>query len=270
MTTFLDHPLLRGGSKRRLIDLALIGAVIVVGAGGLQLFWIGANPYSGPGPALRERWFYSACLMAMLLLAPWSAVRADRAWARLRQEGILRQLQLTRLTPAAICVAALGSAVTPLLLALLLSLAGWSALALLWGGPSVGQVALGHALVLGHVLALGLAGQALAALLRQPTLAGPLAVGCLAIGATAIVLVEPLLARSGPPEWWIALALVVNPLTAVGTALGLDILRTPWIYSLTSAPEYRFAYPSPWLTLALYTALTLVLGWRMCRSLRYE
>jgi hypothetical protein len=269
--TLLDHPLLRGGpARRRLGDLALIGLVVIAGAAGVQLFWIGASPYNGPGPALRERWFYSACLMATLLLAPWSAVRAERAWARLRQEGILRQLQLTRLSPAAICARVLGSAVLPLVGAVLLSLLGWSAASLLLGSPELSRVALGHALVLGQVLALGLAGQALAALLRAPTLAAPLSVLALLLCATAIFLVEPLLGRWGRPESWIALALAVNPLTAVGAALDLDVLRTPWLYALTSAPEYRFSYPSPWLTLALYAAAALALGWRMCRSLRYE
>jgi hypothetical protein len=136
-------------------------------------------------------------------------------------------------------------------------------------------VLLGHLLVLVQVVALGLAGQALATLFRRPSLAGPLAALCLALCAAALFLVEPLLASARPawagrPEWWIAAALAVNPVTAVGAALGLDVLRTPWLYPLTSAPEYRFAYPSPWLTLALYSIAALALGWRMCRRLRYE
>jgi hypothetical protein len=271
MIGFLEHPLLRSGpARRRWADLALIALLVLAGAGALQLFWIGTNPYGGPGPAARERWFYCACLAATLMLSPWSAVRAERAWARLRQEGILRQLQLTRMSPAAICARALAAASAPLLAALLLSFLSWLALALATGSPAPGAVALGHALVLGEVLALGLAGQALAALLRIPGLAGPLGLACLALGSSAILLVEPLLARVARPEWWIAAALAVNPLTANGAALGLDMLRTPWIYALTSAPEYRFAYPSPWLTLALYGGIALALAYRMCRRIRYE
>jgi hypothetical protein len=271
VTGFLEHPLLRSGpARRRWADLALIALLVLAGAGALQLFWIGADPYGGPGPAAKERWFYSACLAATLLLSPWSAVRAERTWARLRQERILRELQLTRMSPAAICARALAAAVAPLLAALLLSLLSWLVLSLATGSPALRQVALGHALVLGEVLALGLAGQALAALLRHPGLAGPMSIACFALGAGAILLIEPLLTKVARPEWWIAAALAVNPLTANGAALGLDVLRTPWIYSLTSAPEYRFTYPSPWLTLAFYGALALALGTSMCRRIRYE
>lgn len=271
MIGLFTHPLLRGGPARaRWGDLALIGVLVLAGAAALQLFWIGADPYGGLGPAARERWFYSACLAATILLAPWSAVRAERAWARLRQEGILRQLQLSRLSPGVICARALGAAIAPLLVALLLSLIGWTALALATGSPSPGRILLGHGLVLVEVVALGLAGQAGAALLRQPGLAGPLSALCLALGAGAILLIEPLLGRVARPEWWIHAALAVNPVTAAGAALGLDVLRTPWIYALTSAPEYRFTYPSPWLTLALYAAAALALATRMCRRIRYE
>lgn len=271
MTGFLEHPLLRGGpARRRWADLALIGVLVLAGAAALQIFWLGAGPYGGTAAAARERWFYCACLAATLLLTPWSAVRAERAWARLRQEGLLRQLQLTRMSPLAICARALGAAIAPLLLAILLSLGSWMALALVTGSPAPGGVALGHALVLGQVLALGLAGQALAALLRHPGLAGPASIACLALATSAILLIEPLLGRVARPEAWIAAALAVNPLSATGVALGLDVLRTPWIYALTSAPEYRFAYPSPWLTLALYLAAALVLGISMCRRIRYE
>jgi hypothetical protein len=277
MTSLFDHPLLRAGpARRRLGDMALLGLVVLAGAAGLQLFWIGANPYNGPGPAVRERWFYSACLMATLVLVPWSAVRADRAWSHLRQQGILRQLQLTRLSPAAICAAALGTTLGPLLALVLASLAAWGALAVVAGDPPLPTILLGHLLVLVQVVALGLAGQALATLFRRSSLAGPLAALCLALCTTALFLAEPVLAAdarlawSGRPEWWIAAALSINPVTAVGAALGLDVLRTPWLYSLTSAPEYRFAYPSPWLTLTLYAAAALALGWRMCRCLRYE
>jgi hypothetical protein len=250
--------------------MALLAVVVLAGAAGLQLFWIGASPYNGPGPGLRERWFYSACLMATLVLVPWSAVRADRAWSRLRQEGLLRQLQLTRMSPGAIAVAVLSATLGPLVALIAVSLAGWGVVSLGFGGPTLASVLLGHGLVLAQVIALGLAGQALAALLHRLRLAGPLAVFCLALCCAALFLVEPLLARSSRPEWWIYIALLPNPLTATGAALGLDILRTPWLYSLTSAPEYRFAYPSPWLTLALYAAVALGLGARMCRRLRYE
>jgi hypothetical protein len=271
MIGFSAHPLLRSGPARRsFADLALISLLVLAAAAGLQLFWIGASPYGGTGPAARERWFYSACLAATLLFAPWSAVRAERAWARLKQEGILRQLQLTRLSPAAICARAMAAAVAPLVAALLLSLLGWSLIALVTGSPAWTRIVLGHALVLGEVLALGLAGQALAALLRHPGLAGPASVTCYALSAFAILMIEPLLGRVARPEWWIWAALAVNPVTATGVALDLDVLRTPWIYALTSAPEYRFAYPSPWLTLALYTAAALLLGYRMCRRIRYE
>jgi hypothetical protein len=271
MTSLTGHPLLRDAPRRqRWGDMALLGLVVLAGAAGLQLFWIGASPYNGPGPGLRERWFYSACLMATLILVPWSAVRADRAWSRLRQEGLLRQLQLTHLSRRAIAAGALVGAVEPLLALMAVSVVGWTALSLLFGNPALGPILLGHALVVAQVIALGLAGEALAALFGRPNLAGSLAALCLALCCGALFLVEPVLMRSAQPEWWIAAALLPNPVTATGAALGLDILRTPWLYSLTSAPEYRFAYPSPWLTLALYAAVALLLGGWMCRRLRYE
>ena len=75
------------------------------------------------------------------------------------------------------------------------------------------------------------------------------------VALTALFAVGPLLQRLARPEWLIYMVLVVNPFVAMGTALNLDVLRTPWIYQWTPIPEYRFAYPAPVWTLALYVAL---------------
>ena len=45
---------------------------------------------------------------------------------------------------------------------------------------------------------------------------------------------------------------MINPISGVCSALNKDILRVPWIYNRTEAPEYPFLYPSPFATAALY------------------
>src|SRR4029079_4442815 len=101
-----------------------------------------------------------------------------------------------------------------------------------------------------------------------------LAVGLAGVGMigalTALFAVGPLLPRVARPEGLIDGVLLVNPFVAMGTALNLDVLRTPWIYQWTAIPEYRFAYPSPVGTLALYLVGALLTVGAASRSLEAD
>jgi hypothetical protein len=94
--------------------------------------------------------------------------------------------------------------------------------------------------------------------------------GGVTLAVAAMFVVGPLLARCARPEWLISAALLVNPAVAMGTALNLDVLRTPWIYQWTPIPEYRFAYPPPAWTLLFYTTLAALALFAAARRLRQD
>jgi hypothetical protein len=73
----------------------------------------------------------------------------------------------------------------------------------------------------------------------------------------SLFLVEPLLKRMTKPALLIETTLLINPVAAVSTAFGMDILRTNWIYDHTSAPEYLFAYPNPLLSALVFVCMTI-------------
>jgi hypothetical protein len=61
--------------------------------------------------------------------------------------------------------------------------------------------------------------------------------------ATGPALIGPLLPHLDRPERALEAVLLLNPVTSVGAALGMDILRSPRVYPLTRAPEYWYTYP---------------------------
>jgi hypothetical protein len=86
------------------------------------------------------------------------------------------------------------------------------------------------------------------------------AVGLLltALCVGALFLVNPCVHTLEDPSRLIEGALVINPVSAVGTALGRDILRAPWVYAHTDAADYLFAYPAPMASAGIFTTVGLI------------
>lgn len=58
------------------------------------------------------------------------------------------------------------------------------------------------------------------------------------------------------PSRFISILLHLNPIVAVSSTLGFDLLRSRYIYSLSTITMYRFTYPSWHSTFLLYIALS--------------
>jgi hypothetical protein len=86
----------------------------------------------------------------------------------------------------------------------------------------------------------------------------------LALLVAGPALIGPLLPRLARPERALTGVLVVNPVTAVGAALGMDVLRSPRVYGWTRAPEYWYTYPPTGFVIALFGG-TAALGLRSLR-----
>ncbi len=104
---------------------------------------------------------------------------------------------------------------------------------------------------------------------------GATAVYCLLPAAYCLlvagpVLLGPLLPHLQRPERAVQASLLVNPVTAAGAALGIDVLRSPRVYSLTRAPEYWYSYPPAAGVAAVYLAAAAVGAWRFRRELERE
>jgi hypothetical protein len=272
------HPLLRLELRRwrwrRLLGhwlgLYALSLALAAGLGGL---WSGDSLYNGAGPRLTERWFFSFAVSQAPALAVWTAVAGVRALRRLARSGLLAHALACPLRPMGIVAGVGGAAAWPVALWLAGSTLFWAAVSLRVGTPQLPAVLFAHALLLAQAIAFGLLGTALAAASGEAPARAAVAVvlaGCaMAIAMTAMFAVGPLLERCARREWLICAVLLVNPAVAMGTALNLDVLRTPWIYSWTAIPAYRFAYPAPAWTLALYVAFAALAVCAASRRLRH-
>lgn len=243
----------------------LLGLTALAGAA-LQLFWMELPIYSFARGPILERWLGMTLLAETVVVLPWAALRGALLWRRLDADGHFAEYRRTRLSSRAIVVGFVAAAGRPVWLLL-----GWSLLliipaAVLTRGPSPLQVAAAHAVVASGVTAWVLLGAAPAQ--RLPASAAvPLAWGALALCLALVAAVDPFLRALPDPALAAYLALLPNPLTAVGSALGADVLRFTWLYERLHTHEYPFVYPPWWQTAALYTLVAAGLLSRQARLL---
>src|SRR5205807_1913298 len=81
--------------------------------------------------------------------------------------------------------------------------------------------------------------------------------------AAGPALVGPLLPHLSRPERALEAVLLVNPATAVGAALGMDVLRSPRLYMLTRAPEYWYTYPPAAAVAMVYLTVAAAGGYHL-------
>jgi hypothetical protein len=273
--------------RTALTALAITGAV--TGAAALlQWIWAGWSPYDGPGPSLPLRWLLTTAAGSALLVPPAAAMSAAAVGRRIADAGLRDQVRVTRRGPRQLAVLATRWALAPLLLAVVASAGGWMlmSVASLYGRayaqdvPGCLAIAEAHAVVLFVAMAFALWGLALGAGSCRPAAPGlrgsrilytlaqsgvwaPVALALLVAGPA---LVGPLLPHLARPERALDAALLVNPVTAVGAAIGMDILRSPRVYEMTRAPEYWYSYPTASATAGVY----MVVAWLGLVRLRYQ
>jgi hypothetical protein len=203
---------------------------------------------------------------------------------RLGDPALREQLRVTRSGVVRAALLASGWAMAPLLLAAVLSAAGWTLVAFVDAGrsrfPSPLAIWLAHALVVSTGAAFAVWGLALSlGRVRQPggqgTGAGARHLYCLlpityCLLAAGPALVGPLLPHLARPERALDATLLVNPITSVGAALGMDLLRSPRVYGLTRAPEYWYVYPPAVAVVAIYIAAAGLGAQQLRRRLESE
>jgi hypothetical protein len=225
----------------------------------LQWFWAGWDVYAGPGPSLGMRWLLTGTVGAAVLLPMGAAMVGAAVGRRLADPSLREQLRVTRSGVVRAALWASAWALAPLLLAAVLSAIGWTLVAFLDAGrsrfPSALAIWLAHTLVVAIGAAFAVWGLALSVgtLPRVPAaLLVPPAAYCLLAAGPALV--GPLLPHLARPERALDATLLVNPITAVAAALGMDLLRSPRVYSWTRAPEYWYVYPPAAAVAAVYIA----------------
>jgi hypothetical protein len=237
----------------------------------LRHVWLqGAGSY-----ALGEsrRWLISCAVGGAALYPVMAAFLGAKAIPTRAEAGYTQAALLTHLRPFEFVMGRLLAEQWPLLMALAMSCGFWLVVSvLLPAAGGIAQVLLLHLVLLSAVYVSG-AIAALSATRSVPGRAWERGVTtgllCVALSTTALLLANPLIRHMDDPVRLIESALVINPVVAATTTLQLDLLRTPWLYARTDAPDYEFAYPSPWATVGLFCAIGLVAQAATARRLRH-
>lgn len=252
--------------RRAWRDLAwtgiLLGVLLIV-SGVLQKTWAQDAIYGGSPPDLLNRWLTIGAAGASLLLLPCAAVLG--AWAVPPREEFeaTQAALLTRLTAFDLCAGRLFAGLWPLFSTLLASVAFWLAAQLGWrfqsgAGNGYGPILVAHLVLFGAVFMAGAVGFLFAGRRRPGRVWGRGAFVSLVwctLCVTGLFAADRWLDRLKDPTGWIDAFLLANPISAVTTALGMDVLRTNWLYDRTVATQSLYAYPSPFASTAVFAAL---------------
>jgi hypothetical protein len=248
----------RWGSRRRLAGIGAAFSVAGLLGAALQRYWLELDDYSLLRPGIGTRWWGFVLLALTLTVLPWSAACGAFAWRRLRVEGHLDEYLRSRMPVGAIVGGALAAALRGPVSLVLTSMVAAALVGLLPGVLPLSGVIPGHLLLICEAAAFCAMGLWLADRVRFPGLAVALAATLLACCLLAILWVEPLYGRVGRPETWSYLALLPNPLTAMGSVLETDVLRMSWLYSRLHAHEFFYVYPPAWQTGGIFIASALL------------
>ncbi len=245
--------------------LGLLILLLVLSAGLQSLFFGQISVYSNNTVRFLLRWLTTEMIAAALLLPCAGAIfGAGSVPVSIECEAI-QALLLTRLTAWEIALGRLLASLSVPISVLGISLATWLTVQVCFqflpgnrGG--IGSILAAHAVLLAMLLMSGASGF-LGALRARPGRSwerGALfSVVLSAICLFGLFALNTPIRRQDNPTTLIEAALVINPISGVCAALDKDILRVPWIYKRTEAPEYPFYYPSPFATTGVLLSMTL-------------
>ena len=255
--------------RRRRLGLELLGAfgllalLFAISVGLQSLFFGQITVYSNNEVRFLLRWLTTETIAAALLLPCAGAILGAGAVPVSAEREAIQALLVTRLTAWDIATGRLLAALwTPFCL-LGLSLVTWLAVQIGFrfstGSPGgVGAILAAHGVLLAMLVMSGAVGF-LCALRSRPGRSWErgalLSVSLSAVCLFGLFALNTPIRRMEKPTTLIEAALLINPVSGVCSALDKDILRVPWIYDHTEAPEYPFYYPSP---LATTGALLLI------------
>jgi hypothetical protein len=242
---------------RELLGVCGLLVLLLLIAVGLQSLFFGqVSVYSNNTVRFLLRWLTTETIAAALLLPCAGAVLGAGAAPVSAEREAVQATLLTHLTGWDIVTGRLLAALWMPLCVLGVSLAGWLAAEIGFrflpenmGG--IRSVLAAHGVLLAMLSMSGATGL-LFALRSRPgrswergalaslTLSGICLFGLFALNRP--------IRRMDDPTALIEAALLIDPISGVCAALDKDILRVPWIYRRTEAPEYPFYYPSPYAT----------------------
>jgi hypothetical protein len=226
-----------------------------------------------------EQWLSPYALAAALFAAGAGAVYGAGAAPRSGAAEEIQSSLLAGLPPSAICGGHLVAVLRIPLAVLLYSGLMWS---LAQAGARVvpaeeggfGAILLAHVILVCVLFMTGAVAFAVQTGARGRSWGGGVAVGLL---LNTALIASPLLVNSrvqvmDDPSGVLQLLLLVNPVFAVESAMGRNILRAPWVYAHTSAADYLLDFPSPLTTAGLFFCVGLaayaVSAWKLRAAFR--
>lgn len=245
--------------------LGLLALLLAIAAGIQSLFFGQVSVYSNNEVRLLLRWLTTETIAAALLLPCAGAILGAGAVPGSAEREAIQALLLTHLTAWDIVTGRLLAALRIPFCVLGISLIAWmTAQCAFHFSPGslagLGPILAAHGVLLATLLMSGATGF-LCALRSRPGRSWER--GALLSLSLSVLCVFGLFALNAPirrmdnPTALIEAALLINPVTGVSAALNKDILRVPWIYQRTEAPEYPFLYPPPLATTGVLTLIAL-------------
>ena len=261
----------RGQMRGRRFGRALLGASALVlllfalAAGVLSRFFGEFTVYDGNNVRFLSNWATTEMILAALVIPAVGAVLGAGAVPVSAEREAIQATLLTRLTAWDIAtgrlLAALSMPIGVLGVSSAVGLAAERSFRIVPGrAGGLGAIVAVHTVLLAALLMSG-AVAFLFALRSRPGRSWER--GTLFSLSLSIICVFALFTLNGPirrmenPRPLIEAALLINPVVGVCSALNKDILRVPWIYSRTEAPEYAFEYPPSSATAGVLTLMAL-------------
>ena len=236
-------------------------------AAGLQSLFFGQiSVYSSNAVRFLLRWLTTEMIAAALLLPCAGAILGAGAVPISGEREAIQAMLLTRLSAWEIVTGRLLAALWAPFCVLGVSLAVWVAMQLPvqfspGSAGGIGPILTAHAVLLAVLLMSGATGF-LFAVRSRPGRAwerGAALSLCLSTGCVfGLFALNRPIRHLDNPTTLIEAVLLINPVTGVSAALNKDILRVPWIYNRTEAPEYPFVYPAPSATAGTLALIALI------------
>lgn len=254
--------------------MGVVAILVALQVLGLGLSYGGSNlalPFLKQFGGLKGM-FESFSLLEAMVLSVGGMLLSSTLISSEAQSGTLELLSILPLGRLRLVLEKLLFPLIPLAIYWLFSLL----LSALWveGPLSMGLVLHARVVLLTAVLSamgVGLFWSAVCANTRSSVTLGLLS---LAAFAGNVFFMGPLLRCLPTPEAAINLAIWVNPVVGMASALQMDILRTGWVYSLSPIGMYRFDYlPWPGVTaiqLALFLCFTSLSVWALKARTTFE
>lgn len=255
-------------------------AILVALSVALRVLVFGGLMYSDRdlGWTLRH-WLSPFAMAATILFMGAAAICGAAAAPGMAADEEIQAAHLAGISPTALCAGRLLAALRLPVAALMISALCWLlAQAAAHVVPpeqgGFGAILLAHVILACALFMAGAVAFAFQAGARGRSWGGGVAAGLL---LTAALVAAPFLVNSRvqameDPSRLLAILLLLNPVFAVESALGRDILHAPWVYARTTAADYLVDTPPPPASAGVFLIIGLaafaLAAWRLRAAFR--